>query len=157
MSAVWKPHVTVAAVIERDGRFLLVEEEVSDATGQPVVRYNQPAGHLEAGESLLQACVRETLEETAWHFQPQALVGIYQWPHPERNLTYLRFAYCGELGAEDIDRDLDDGILRALWLTLDEIQAASFSAQHRSPLVLQCIRDYLAGHRYPLDLVKHYD
>ncbi|MBV2235838.1 MAG: NUDIX hydrolase [Sterolibacterium sp.] len=155
MNLIWKPHVTVAAVIEHAGRFLLVEEEVSDQTGRRVVRYNQPAGHLDAGESLLHACVRETLEETAWHFQPQALVGIYQWPRPERDLTYLRFAYCGELGEEEIGRKLDQGILRALWLTLDEIQA--LSAQHRSPLVLQCIRDYLAGHRYPLDLVKHYD
>lgn len=155
MSAIWKPHVTVAAVIERDGRFLLVEEEVSDGAGGTVVRYNQPAGHLDTGESLLQACARETLEETAWHFRPQALVGIYQWPSAQRDLTYLRFAYCGELGTEEAGRPLDAGILRALWLTLEEIQA--LAAQHRSPLILQCIRDYLAGNRYPLDLVKHYD
>lgn len=155
MNAIWKPDVTVAAVIERKRKFLLVEEEVSDGEQGRVIRYNQPAGHLEDGESLIAACVRETLEETAWQFQPQSLVGIYQWPRPDKAITYLRFAYSGVLGEELVGRALDQGIVRALWLDLDEISA--LSAQHRSPLVLQCIRDYLAGRRYPLDLVKHYD
>lgn len=155
MNAIWKPDVTVAAIIERGGRFLVVEEEVSDGTQGRVIRYNQPAGHLEAGESLIEACVRETLEETAWEFRPQALVGIYQWPRPDRAQTYLRFAYAGALGEEVAGRALDQGILQALWLSLEEIRA--LGSKLRSPLVLQCIRDYLAGQRYPLDLVKHYD
>ncbi len=154
MNTIWKPHVTVAAVIERDGKFLLVEEEVSDGEHGIVVRYNQPAGHLDENESLLHACSRETLEETAWHFTPQHLVGVYQWQRPDKDLTYLRFAYCGELGAHEAERKLDDGILRAVWLTPAEAHA--LRDQHRSPLVMQCIHDYLAGRRFPLDLVKHY-
>ncbi len=155
MSEVWKPHVTVAAIIEREGRFLLVEEEVLDDQGSTVIRYNQPAGHLDEGESLVQACAREVLEETAWHFTPRQLVGIYQWRPPTRHLTYLRFAYCGTLGDHDADRPLDDGIRRALWLTPAEIHA--LRDRHRSPLILQCIEDYQAGRRYPLELVNHYD
>lgn len=154
MNTIWKPNVTVAAVIERDGKFLLVEEEVSDGENGIVVRYNQPAGHLDDNESLVRACARETLEETAWHFTPQHLVGIYQWQRPARDVTYLRFAYCGELGAHEAERKLDEGILRAVWLTPAEIHA--LRDQHRSPLVMQCIHDYLAGRRYPLELVRHY-
>lgn len=146
----WKPNVTVAALVERDGRFLLVEEETADG-----VRLNQPAGHVDAGESLIAACAREALEETAWHFQPQALVGIYQWPRPHSDVTYLRFAFAGELGAHEPDRSLDDGILRTVWLTPSELAACR--AQHRSPLVLQCVEDWLAQRRWPLDLIRHYD
>ncbi|MBP9713128.1 MAG: NUDIX hydrolase [Sterolibacterium sp.] len=153
-NAIWKPHVTVAAIIEREGRFLLVEEEVSDGAQGTLIRYNQPAGHLDENESLLHACSREALEETAWHFTPQHLVGVYQWQRPARDVTYLRFAYCGQLGEHEAARALDDGILRALWLTPAEIE--SRREQHRSPLVMQCVRDYLAGRRFPLDLVKHY-
>jgi len=149
MERVWKPNVTVAAVVERDGRFLLVEEETEDG-----VRINQPAGHLDAGESLVDACARETLEETAWHFRPTALVGVYQWPRPRRDITYLRFAFAGELGAEEIGRPLDDGILRAVWLTAAEVEASR--ARHRSPLIWQCVQDWLAGRRFPLDLIRHY-
>jgi 8-oxo-dGTP pyrophosphatase MutT (NUDIX family) len=154
MDTIWKPNVTVAAIIERDGRFLVVEEEVSDGDRGLTLRINQPAGHLDEGESLVQACARETLEETAWRFTPRQLVGIYQWQRPQKDITYLRFAYCGELGEEVAGRALDDGILRALWLTPAELDARR--GQHRSPLVMQCIHDYLAGHRYPLELVRHY-
>lgn len=149
MESLWRPHVTVAALIERDGRFLLVEEETSEG-----VRLNQPAGHLDAGESLIAACVRETLEETAYAFTPTALVGIYQWPRPAGDLTYLRFAFAGEVGAHDPARRLDHGILRTVWLSLAELRASQ--AQHRSPLVLQCVEDYLAGQRFPLSLIRHY-
>lgn len=149
MSTRWKPNVTVAAVIENDGRFLLVEEETPEG-----LRVNQPAGHLDEGESLIAACVRETLEESAWHFTPTALVGIYLWPRPQGDITYLRFAFCGELGAHDAGRILDTGILRALWLTPAEIEAAR--SRHRSPLVMQCLADYLAGRRYSLELLRHY-
>jgi ADP-ribose pyrophosphatase YjhB (NUDIX family) len=154
MQRPWKPNVTVAAVIERDGRFLLVEEETDDG-----IRFNQPAGHLDQGESLIAACSREALEETAWHFRPTALVGVYQWPRPrktaETDVTYLRFAFAGELGDEEIGRPLDDGILRAVWLTPTEIAASR--ERHRSPLILQCVQDWLAGRRFPLDLIRHYE
>lgn len=145
----WKPSVTVAAVIERDGRFLLVEEQTADG-----IRLNQPAGHLDPGESLLTAAARETVEETAFGFTPTQLVGVYLWrsqPPSGNGVTYLRFAFCGELGAHDPGRALDDGILRALWLTPEEIAARA--AEHRSPLVQRCVDDYLAGMRYPLDLL----
>jgi 8-oxo-dGTP pyrophosphatase MutT (NUDIX family) len=146
---VWKPNVTVAAIIERDGRFLLVEEETVDG-----VRFNQPAGHLDPGESLPAACAREALEETAWLFNPMALVGIYLWPRPQGDITYLRFAFCGELGAHDPTRALDTGILRAVWMTPAEIEATR--GRHRSPLIAQCVADYLSGQRYPLALLHSY-
>jgi 8-oxo-dGTP pyrophosphatase MutT (NUDIX family) len=147
---IWKPNVTVAALIERDGHFLLVEEETDDG-----IRFNQPAGHLDEGESLVTACAREALEETAWQFTPTTLVGIYQWPRPQRDITYLRFAFAGVLGKHDSLRVLDQGILRAVWLTPEEIEA--MQARHRSPLIWQCVQDYLAGRRFPLDLIRHYD
>ena len=151
--AIWKPNVTVAAVIERAGRFLLVEEETAEGA-----RFNQPAGHLDEGESLVAACARETLEESAWGFTPTALVGIYQWPRPKKpdedDITYLRFAFAGVLGEHDPHRALDTGILRAVWMTVAEIDATR--ARHRNPLVRQCVSDYLAGRRFPLDLIRHY-
>jgi ADP-ribose pyrophosphatase YjhB (NUDIX family) len=146
---VWKPNVTVAAVLERDGKFLLVEEETDEG-----IRYNQPAGHLECRESLSEAAIRETLEETAYTFEPHYLVGIYNWRKEEKDLTYLRFAFGGAITGHDPARPLDDGILAARWLTLDEIRA--LEPRHRSPLILRCIEDFLAGKRYPLDLVTHY-
>ena len=149
MADPWKPSVTVAAVVERDGRFLLVEEQTAEG-----VRLNQPAGHLDPGESLLAAAARETLEETAFAFTPRQLVGVYLWrsvPAAGGAATYLRFAFCGELGAHEPGRALDDGILRALWLTREEIAARA--GEHRSPLVQRCIDDYVAGVRYPLDLL----
>ncbi|MDH4235055.1 MAG: NUDIX hydrolase [Gallionella sp.] len=147
---IWKPNVTVAAVIERDGKFLLVEEETSQG-----LRFNQPAGHLEAGESILAAVAREALEESAYHFAPQYLLGIYRWHSNESDTTYLRFAFTGEITGHDADRQLDAGILRAVWLTPDEICANQ--SRHRSPLIMRCVEDYLAGKRFPLELLVHYD
>lgn len=150
---IWKPHVTVAALIERGGKFLLVEEETDDG-----LRFNQPAGHLDEGESLIAACAREALEETAHIVKPTALVGVYQWPRPHKagseDITYLRFAFACEVLGEDAGRELDEGIVAARWLTLDEVKATA--ARHRSPLILQCIQDCRAGKRYPLDLITHY-
>lgn len=147
--SVWKPNVVVAAVIEEDGRFLLVEEETEDG-----LRYNQPAGHLEKGESLLDAVRREAFEETAHHFEPTALVGVYKWPHPTKDLTYLRFAFTGVVGGFDPTARLDTGIVRAVWMTRDEIAACE--SRHRSPFVLRCVDDHLAGRRFPLDLLTEY-
>ena len=146
---IWKPNVTVAAVVQRDGKFLLVEEETEAG-----LAFNQPAGHLEEGESLVDAVVREALEETAYHFKPTHLVGIYNWKHPAKDVTYLRFAFAGELRGWEVDRKLDEGIVGARWLTLDEVKATQ--ARHRSPLILRCIEDHLAGKCYPLDLLVHY-
>lgn len=145
----WKPSVTVAALVERDGRFLVVEEATSSG-----LRFNQPAGHLDEGESLVAACVREALEETGCHVTPEALVGIYQWTVPAGDITYLRFAFACRLDAVDLDRRLDEGIIAAHWLTLDELRANQ--VHHRSPLVLQCVEDWLSGRRLPLDTVRHY-
>ena len=138
--------VTVAAVIENQGRFLFVEEQTEDG-----VRINQPAGHLEPHESVAAGAVRETLEETAYDFRPTALVGVYRWRRPAKDLTYLRFTFCGEVGEHHAERKLDEGILRALWLTPDELRACAPS--HRSPLVVRCVEDYLAGQRFPLELL----
>jgi phosphatase NudJ len=146
----WKPSVTVAAIIEDAGRFLLVEEETADG-----VRLNNPAGHLDPGEGPLDGVVREALEETARVFTPTALVGVYmsrfQRASTGEDITYLRFAYAGTVGEPLPGRALDTGILRTLWLTPDEIRASQ--ARHRSPLLLRCVEDHLAGRRLPLDLV----
>ena len=150
MPHTWKPSVTVAAIIERDGRFLLIEEETSDG-----VRLNQPAGHLDPFESLAEAVAREVMEETAYEFTPTALVGMYlsSYHSARRNsdVTYLRFAFCGEVGKHHEGRPLDEGILRTMWLTRDEIAACQ--DRHRSPLLLHCIDDYLRGQRAPLEIV----
>lgn len=144
MAAVWKPpSVTVAAVIERDGRFLVVEE---DYDGARVL--NQPAGHLDPGESLVAACAREVLEETAHRFTPEALVGIYRWYYAPRDITFIRFTFAGRLDGVDQGRALDKEIVAAHWYTRDELAAKA--AMHRTPLVMACIDDYLAGKRYPL-------
>ncbi|HCE09306.1 MAG TPA: NUDIX hydrolase [Oxalobacteraceae bacterium] len=149
MNNVWKPAVTVAAVIERAGLFLLVEEETSDG-----IRLNQPAGHLDPDESLQQAVVRETLEETAHDFAPTALVGTYLSRYVSsrtgQEVTYLRFAFAGELGTRH-ERPLDHGILRTLWMSHADLAACP--GRHRSPLVLQCVEDYLRGTRAPLSLL----
>ena len=147
---VWTPAVTVAAVIERDRKFLLIEER--DGTALVL---NQPAGHWEEGETLQAACVRETIEESAYAFMPTALVGIYRWRPPPSTTTYLRFTFSGRVGDCDVHRELDAGIVRSVWLTLEEIRASR--AQHRSPLVLRCVEDYLAGNRFPLDLLTHFE
>jgi ADP-ribose pyrophosphatase YjhB (NUDIX family) len=143
---IWKPNVTVAAVVERQGRFLIVEE---DADGKRV--YNQPAGHLDEGESLIKAVTRETLEETAWHFEPTALVGVYRWKNTHTGITYLRVCFTGACHDEEAGRSLDEGIVQAVWLSRDELTA--LGSRLRSPLVLRCVDDYLAGRRYPLDLL----
>eukprot|EP01036_Dinobryon_divergens_P056485 gene56485-75425_t len=150
----WKPSVTVAAVIERDGRFLLVEEHTPEG-----LRLNNPAGHLDPGESPIEGCAREALEETAHLFQPTALVGVYLSRFekqsldgsPPEDINYLRFAFCGELGQLQAGRELDEGIVRTVWMTPDEIRACA--DRHRSPLLLQCMEDYLAGQRHALDLI----
>jgi 8-oxo-dGTP pyrophosphatase MutT (NUDIX family) len=146
----FRPSVTVAAIVERDGRYLLVEEHTPEG-----LRLNNPAGHLDPGESPLQGVVRETLEETACHFEAQALVGLYlsrfQRPLAHEDVTYLRFAFCGRVGEPEPGRSLDSGIVRTLWLSPQEVQASA--ALHRSPLVWRCIADHLAGRRFPLDLV----
>ena len=151
MNTRWKPSATVAAIIEREGRYLLVEEETPEG-----LRLNNPAGHLDPGESPEQGVAREALEETAFAFRPTALVGIYlsrfQRERTGEDITYLRFAYCGELGAFDAGRTLDTGIVRTLWMTPDEVRAST--DRHRSPLVLRCIEDHLAGRRFALDTVQ---
>lgn len=146
----WKPHVTVAALVEKDGRYLLVEEQTDEG-----LRFNQPAGHLEPGESLVDGARREALEETAYEFHPTHLVGVYSWRHPARGTTYLRFAFAGTLGAHHPERALDAGIVRAAWLEPREILATR--DRHRSPLVLRCMEDHLRGVRAPLDLLVHYE
>ena len=142
----WAPHVTVATVVVRDGRLLLVEEAID---GRAVL--NQPAGHLEPGESLAAAAVRETLEESGWTVRLTAFIGTYQWTAPD-GTPFLRFAYAAEALSHDPARPLDTGILRALWLTPAELKADP--ARLRSPLVWQVVADYLAGQRHPLSLVK---
>ncbi len=142
----WAPHVTVATVVVGDGRLLLVEERID---GLEVL--NQPAGHLEPGESLAAAAVRETLEETGWQVRLSAFIGAYQWTAPD-GTPFLRFAFAAEPTAHDPARALDAGILRALWLTPAELQAQA--ARLRSPLVWEVVADYLAGQRHPLAIVK---
>ena len=145
---IWKPHVTVAAIAEKDNRFLIVEERVDDQ-----LVYNQPAGHLDSGESLVEAVIRETFEETAWTFQPEALVGIQLWRHPVHSESYLRFSFCGGCDEHHNDRTLDHGIEQALWLSRDELMDNHHRL--RSPLVLRSIDDYLEGRRYSLDILEH--
>ncbi len=154
MDTRWKPSVTVAAIIEREGRFLLVEEETTEG-----LRLNNPAGHLDPGESPIQGCIREALEETAHEFLPTHLLGIYlsrfQRKLPDdqvQDITYLRFAFAGRLGKEVAGRALDQGIVRTVWMSPEEIEAQSNRC--RSPLVLRCVNDYLRGQRYPLELVQ---
>lgn len=145
-----KPNVTVAAVVEREGRFLLVEEET------PLGRlYNQPAGHLDPGESLLAAVRRETLEETGYRFEPSALIGVYQYRSRHEDVTYLRFAFAGTITGHEAGRALDRGIVRAVWLRSEELEREA--ARHRSPLVMRCVNDYLSGRRFPLDLLYDHE
>jgi 8-oxo-dGTP pyrophosphatase MutT (NUDIX family) len=144
----WTPYVTVATVVEQQGRFLLVEEY---ADGRLV--YNQPAGHLDDHETIAAAAIRETLEETAWEVALDALVGIYHWRHPDNALTFVRFCFAATGRQHYPDRALDAGIQRAVWLSRAAI--AALQDRLRSPMVLRCIDDYLAGHRYPLSLLNH--
>lgn len=142
----WTPHLTVAAVIEQDDRFLFVEEYIN---GELVL--NQPAGHVEPGESFVEAVVREVLEETAWDFEPEALVGIYRWPLPGTADTFFRFCFSGKALHHHAGRQLDAGIVRAPWLSATELAAQP--QRHRSPLVARCMDDFLAGVRFPLTLL----
>ncbi len=147
MTDIWTPHLTVAAVIEEEGKFLLVEER---SEGKIVL--NQPAGHVEEEETIIQAVIRETLEESGRRFQPEAISGIYRWRSPDNGVTYLRLTFCGAHGERDRDLALDTDIITTHWLSLDELHQRS--AQLRSPLVMRCFDDYLAGQRYPLELVE---
>jgi 8-oxo-dGTP pyrophosphatase MutT (NUDIX family) len=146
----WNPEVTVAAVVLREDRFLVVEERIADK-----LVFNQPAGHLEPGETLLAAVIRETREETAWRFAPQALVGTYLWRNPRNGRGFLRFAFCGDVDDFHPQQPLDRGIVRAPWLTAAELAAQPLRL--RSPLVMRCVEDYLAGRRFALDSVACLD
>jgi ADP-ribose pyrophosphatase YjhB (NUDIX family) len=146
----WKPSVTVAAVMQHAGKFCLVEEEMD---GKLV--YNQPAGHWEPGETLADACAREALEETAHRFRPTHVLGVYRWHLAAQDVTFLRFAFLGEAADAEPGRALDREIRRVLWLAPEEIRA--LSSRHRSPLVMACIDDALAGRRYPLELLRHFE
>jgi len=146
----WKPSVTVAAVIEKDGRYLMIEEMTRDG-----LRLNNPAGGLEPGEAIIDGAMREALEESACHFAPQAFLGVYMARNPDTaagpGVTYVRFAFCGTASDPVPGRTLDSPVVRTLWMTADEIIAAE--DRLRGPLVLQCILDHRAGKRLPLDAI----
>jgi 8-oxo-dGTP pyrophosphatase MutT (NUDIX family) len=145
-----KPDITVAAVTETDGRFLLVEERINRQ-----LVFNQPAGHVERGESLLAAIVREVREETAWRFIPQALIDVYLWCNPRSGLPTMRFAFLGSVADHDAAQPLDHGIVRTHWLSHPDLIARR--PRLRSPLVIRCVEDYLSGKRRPLDAVADLD
>lgn len=145
----WKPNVTVAAIARRGDKFLLVEEDIA---GKRL--FNQPAGHLEEHESLIDAVAREVLEESAWRFEPAYITGIYLYPDAQNGITYLRFCFYGECSDHDDERELDSGIITTHWLTLEEIKARQ--ACMRSPMVIESLQDYLAGEKHPLSLIRHY-
>jgi len=150
MDTRWKPNVTVAAIIEKEGRYLLIEEHTQEG-----LRLNNPAGHLDPGESPADGCAREALEETARPFTPKELVGIYlsrfQRPQTGEDITYVRMAFCGDIGEVQPGLNLDDGIVRTVWMTPQEVRDSAH--RHRSPLVLRCIEDHLAGQRFPLEVI----
>lgn len=145
-----KPEITVAAITESDGRFLVVEERINKR-----LVFNQPAGHVEHGESLLKAIIREVREETAWRFEPASLVGVYLWKSPESGVTTMRFAFCGSVDDHQAAQPLDHGIVRTHWLSHADLQKRHEVL--RSPLVLRCVEDYLDGKRHPLEPVAHLD
>jgi len=145
----WKPNVTVAAVVNIDGRFLLVEE-----TDNGKIVFNQPAGHLEQDETLLQAVKREVMEETAYEFEPESIVGLYLYPDPHADITYLRVCFSGNCLKHFPERALDDGIIRAVWMSREELEPNR--EKMRNTMVLRCIDDYLSGTRYSLDLLNHF-
>ena len=148
---IWKPHATVAAIIERDNKFLMVEELVHNKRV-----FNQPAGHLEPNENLIDAVIRETREETAWCFEPQFLVGVYLWKNEASGQSsensFLRFAYCGSCSDFAQNQPLDEGIEETHWLSKEDLQQRS--SQLRSPLVMECIDDYINGKRFPLEITR---
>ncbi len=144
----WKPHVTVASIVEKDNRFLCVKELID---GKEVI--NQPAGHLDPNETLFDAVIRETQEETGYTVEPEYLVGIYQWKHPTKDKTFLRFVFSASISDHNPDQELDTGILEALWHSEEELNGDNISI--RSPMVLQAINDYKQGKKYPVNLVQH--
>ena len=144
---IWKPNVTVASIVELNGKFLMVEEE---SLAGPVL--NQPAGHLEANETMEGAVVRETLEETGYRFTPEAIVGSYLWHNSDNETTYYRTTYSGTVCNKIVLTELDDGIIRTLWMTRDEIVANE--NRLRSPVILESLNDYSLGARYPLSMIK---
>lgn len=144
---IWTPHATVAALIERDGRYLMVREHTRHG-----IRLNQPAGHWEAGETLLDAVCREVLEESGYEFTPTALLGIYVSDKDDKSVTYLRMTFIGTVNDAPVHDELDDGIIEAVWMTPDEIMAER--AIHRNPIVTQCLTDYINGQKLDLALVK---
>ena len=144
---IWTPHATVAALIERDGRYLMVREHTRHG-----IRINQPAGHWEAGETLLDAVCREVLEESGYEFTPTALLGIYVSDKDDKSVTYLRMTFIGTVGDAPTHDELDDGIIEAVWMTPDEIMAER--AIHRNPIIAQCLTDYVNGQKLDLALVK---
>ena len=146
---IWKPHVTVAAVIERDGRFLFVEEHTDFG-----LQFNQPAGHLEAREDFLTAVKREVYEETAWQFEPEALLSVQLWQRDTNAPTYLRFCFTGQCHSHEPNKTLDEGIVAAHWLSYQELLERR--ERLRSPLVLTCVEHYLSGTRYPLEILKSF-
>lgn len=141
-----RPAISVATIVVQDGRFLLVEERTRGG-----LRFNQPAGHLEAGETLVAGAVRETLEESAWRVDVTHVVGVYLWQPPDSRRAYLRFAFAATARSHEPARALDDGIVRAVWMTPAEVRACV--PRHRTPLVMRCVDDYLAGRRLPLDWI----
>jgi 8-oxo-dGTP pyrophosphatase MutT (NUDIX family) len=145
-----QPEITVAAVTEQDGRFLVVEERINER-----LVFNQPAGHVERGETLLEAVVREAREETAWRFEPTALIGVYLWRSPESGITTMRFAFSGTVDDHQANQPLDKGIICTHWLSRTEL--VEREAALRSPLVLRCIEDYISGQRRALEPVAHLD
>ncbi|MGH7803960.1 MAG: NUDIX hydrolase [Candidatus Binatia bacterium] len=146
-AALWTPHVTVAAVVEREGRFLLVDEETDQGR-----LYNQPAGHWDPGETLLEAVVRETREETGLRFTPRSLVAIHHWHDPSNDFTYLRFSFAGDVEGDESARSVEPSIYGLVWMTVDEIRAAN--DRMRGPQVLACVENHLGGRRVPLDLIE---
>ncbi len=149
-TGLWLPHVTVATVVEKDGRFLMVEEDIH---GQLIL--NQPAGHLNAGETLVDAAIRETLEETAWHVNIDHVIEISQWTSPNSGTHFVRACFAGSPLSHEPDRTLDEGIVRAIWMSRDEVAANTHRL--RSPLVLHHIDHYIKGKRFPLELFSDYD
>ena len=144
----WTPHVVVACVVEREGRFLLVEERIGGE-----LRMNQPAGHWEQGETLVEGAIRETLEESGWDVEPTHVLGIYHYDPADLEYGFLRIAFVAKALRERQNHKLDEGIERPVWLTRDEVAASV--ALHRSPMVLRCVDDYLAGQRFPLSMLSH--
>ena len=147
----WTPHATVATMVEKDGKFLLVEERrLINEQGEFGIVYNQPAGHVDEGESIMAAAIRETLEETRWQVKLKHLVGIYIFTAPANGITYHRYCFAAEALMHQAESELDDGILDAKWFSWEEIQTLN---NLRSPLVKRCLQDHIDGKQYPLDLI----